>query len=521
MNENEDTVKPNHTHRQNVVSSNVSRQQLPRSESNVATTLPVPFYPTTNPFAVHNSVFADTSHNTVPVDNNPNTIGSSGHVQYVPIQHLQGATKSAPNSFSIYATQTQNQNITPTVDLVDPPSERSRLAKHGNRGGRGRGGRHLGSRRGVTATSRKLSDDDLCVIIEYWKENYETWCKSNKKAFSKRAAEHLNRTYFVNHTTNKTSITPLQLERKFSYWVSRYKEIADQFMQSGFGLSENDPSTLRETAERKLKFFYELHSFLSGRSNITPAVILQTKRARDMNKLSFQEGYGKMRQDVQMVGLRGAASSGEEMHVDGESTESGAKQEQPTESRAAGKRKSCDAISQDNAKKKTRISGAHLIVHDDDGIPASTGSDGRRDNSRNDAAEGATQSAGENEGRTPSSYRLKMLKDIYNNQLGNKDNQQQYVAQNVSFMEIEAKFREKKITIMEKNVEMKIKESEFLIFEKKRLEREEKRLEEEEARKRREDRRKEEDHMRKKIDWRRKMLMDRAAFVRSQLKMYL
>ena len=156
-------------------------------------------------------------------------------------------------------------------------------------------------------------------------------------------------------------------------------------------------------------------------------------------------------------------------------------------------------------------------MHDDDGIPASAGSAGRIDNSRNDAAEGATQSAGEKEGHKPSSSRLKMLKDIYSNQLGNKDNQQQYVAQNASFMENEAKFREKEITIMEKSVEMKMKESEFLIFEKKRLKREEKRLEEEEARKRREDRQNEEDNMRKKIDWRPKMLMDRAAFVRSQL----
>ena len=238
------------------------------------------------------------------------------------------------------------------------------------------------------------------------RKNYDTWCKSNKKAFSKRAAEHLNRTYFVNHTTDKTSVTPLQQERKFSYWVSRYMEIADQFMQSGFGLTENDPSTLRKTDERRLKFFYELHSFLSGRINITPAVILQTKHARDINKLSVQEGNGKMRQDVQIVRLRGTASSGEEIHVDGESTERGTMQELPTDSRAAGKRKSCDAISQENAKKKKRISGAHLIVHDDNGIPASTGSAGRRENCRNDAAEGATQIAGENESHIPSASPL-------------------------------------------------------------------------------------------------------------------
>lgn len=388
------------------------------------------------------------------------------------------------------------------------------------------------SKKKQTAASEKriLSDDNELLIIDYWKDHYDLYGKSNKKVFASKAAEDLNREHFLSDNNDPTPVSSDQLERLLAFWMKKYKKVSKQFSDSGFGLDDGDPQSIREHAERKMKHFYTFHSFLACKANVNPPVLLQTKNRNRYGAATIDERYGSLALDTNSDRFRNEENmDDEEFVVDdvvvGE-LDAGGEAENQIEDIPSRIGSSNSRILQEGSRKrrsspiaglnskapprKKTNSGALVVDDEDEDVtPAVT----NRNIARGGSASGRRGSTGRNRGsndafgeRKSSSSRLQIVDSIYASQKTQNEAQNESLVKTVAALENENVWRRREVEVLEQSLKWQEKEQD--------------RLDREEERKQREEERSKRDERRRQLDMDSKLIIHRADQLRSQASMY-
>ena len=94
--------------------------------------------------------------------------------------------------------------------------------------------------------------------------HFEDYATKVKKVFYDQAASYI-----------KTK-SAAKIKNKIEYMERKYKSLKQKMGDSGFGVEETDPPTVRERIVKEFPYYYDLDGFMGSRHNVQPPCLIDT-----------------------------------------------------------------------------------------------------------------------------------------------------------------------------------------------------------------------------------------------------